>query len=34
MDASDIYAVDRVMIEKDGTDDKSSLGANAMLAVS
>ena len=34
MDASDIYAVDRAMIEKDGTDDKSSLGANAMLAVS
>lgn len=34
MDASDIYAVDRAMIEVDGTKDKSSLGANAVLAVS
>nr|WP_303181914.1 phosphopyruvate hydratase [Lachnoclostridium phocaeense] len=34
MDASDIYAVDRAMIETDGTKDKSSLGANAVLAVS
>ena len=33
MDASDIYAVDKAMIEKDGTDDKSSLGANAMLPI-
>ena len=34
MDASDIYAVDKAMIEEDGTDDKSKLGANAILAVS
>lgn len=34
MDASDIYAVDRAMVEKDGTADKSALGANAILAVS
>lgn len=34
LDASDIYAVDRAMIEKDGTKDKSKLGANAILAVS
>ena len=34
MDASDIYAVDKAMIETDGTDDKSKLGANAILAVS
>ena len=34
MDASDIYAVDKAMIEADGTDDKSKLGANAILAVS
>lgn len=33
-DASDIYAVDRAMIEADGTKDKSKLGANAVLAVS
>lgn len=33
-DAADIYAVDRVMIELDGTKDKSKLGANAILAVS
>ena len=34
MDASDIYAIDRAMIEVDGTKDKSKLGANAILAVS
>lgn len=34
VDASDIYAVDKAMIEADGTDDKSKLGANAILAVS
>lgn len=34
MDASDIYAVDRAMMEADGTRDKSRLGANAILAVS
>ena len=34
MDASDIYAIDRAMIEADGTKDKSKLGANAILAVS
>ena len=34
MDASDIYAIDRAMIETDGTKDKSNLGANAILAVS
>ena len=34
MDASDIYAIDRAMIEADGTKDKSRLGANAILAVS
>ena len=34
MDASDIYAVDKAMIEADGTNDKSKLGANAILAVS
>ena len=33
-DASDIYAVDRIMLELDGTEDKSKLGANAILAVS
>ena len=32
--ASDIYAVDKAMIEADGTKDKSKLGANAILAVS
>ena len=32
MDASDIYAVDKAMIEADGTKDKSKLGANAILA--
>lgn len=34
MDASDTYAIDRAMIEADGTKDKSNLGANAILAVS
>lgn len=34
MDASDIYAVDKAMIEADGTKDKSKLGSNAILAVS
>lgn len=34
MDASDIYAVDKAMIEADGTKDKSNLSANAILAVS
>ena len=34
MNASDIYAVDRAMIQLDGTKDKSRLGANAILAVS
>ncbi len=34
MDASDIYAVDKAMIQADGTKDKSKLGANAILAVS
>ena len=33
-DAYDIYAIDKAMIEADGTDDKSKLGANAILAVS
>ena len=34
MDASNTYAVDKAMIEADGTKDKSKLGANAILAVS
>ena len=34
MDALDIYAVDRAMIEADGTKDKSKFGANAILATS
>lgn len=34
LDAEDIYAVDRAMIYEDGTDDKSKLGANAILASS
>ncbi len=33
-DASDIYAIDALMIEADGTKDKSNFGANAILAVS
>lgn len=34
LDASDIYAIDKAMIDADGTKDKSKLGANAILAVS
>ena len=34
MDAEDQFLIDRTMIELDGTPDKSSLGANAVLAVS
>lgn len=34
MDVSDIYAIDKAMLEADGTKDKSNLGANAILAVS
>ena len=34
IDASDTYAVDKAMIEADGTKDKSKFGANAILAVS
>ena len=34
LDASDIYAVDKAMTDADGTNDKSKLGANAILAVS
>ena len=34
MDASDIYAIDRAMMQADGTEDKSHFGANAILAVS
>lgn len=34
LDASDIYAIDKAMIDADGMKDKSKLGANAILAVS
>lgn len=34
VDAADTYAVDKAMIDADGTKDKSKLGANAILAVS
>ncbi len=34
MDACDTYAIDKAMIDADGTTDKSKLGANAILAVS
>mgnify|MGYP000643120231 CR=1 FL=1 len=34
IDASDTYAVDKAMIDADGTKDKSKIGANAILAVS
>ena len=34
MDTTDLYAVDQAMIKADGTEDKSALGANAILAVS
>ena len=33
-DISDIYAVDNLMLELDGTENKSRLGANSILAVS
>ena len=33
-DVSNIYEIDKIMIEADGTKDKSFLGANAILAVS
>lgn len=34
MNASDIYAIDKAMINADGTKDKSNLGANSILSVS
>ncbi len=34
MDAADLYAVDAALLAADGTEDKSHLGANAILAVS
>lgn len=34
LDPQDIYGVDRVMLDLDGTPNKSKLGANAILAVS
>ncbi len=34
MDATDQVAIDQALLELDGTENKSSLGANAMLAVS
>ena len=34
VDAFDTYKVDKVMLDADGTDNKSKLGANAILAVS
>ncbi|HEX5936895.1 MAG TPA: phosphopyruvate hydratase [Actinomycetota bacterium] len=34
MDADEQRAIDRALVELDGTDDRSGLGANAMLAVS
>lgn len=34
IDATDTYAVDKAMLDADGTDNKSKLGANAILAVS
>ena len=33
-EVNDIYAIDKAMIDLDGTKDKSGLGANAVLAVS
>ena len=33
-DAFDQTLIDRILIEQDGTDNKSNLGANAMLSVS
>ncbi|MGH8795072.1 MAG: phosphopyruvate hydratase, partial [Stackebrandtia sp.] len=34
LEASDQRAIDQLLLDLDGTDDKSSLGANAMLGVS
>ncbi len=34
MDASDIYSIDKAMMQADGTEEKSNFGANAILAVS
>ncbi|MBO6266832.1 MAG: phosphopyruvate hydratase, partial [Synergistaceae bacterium] len=34
MDAYNIYGIDKAMLAADGTDDKSKLGANAILAAS
>ncbi len=34
LDASDVYTVDKALLSIDGTEDKSRLGANAILAVS
>lgn len=34
LDAMDLYQIDSVMLELDGTDNKSKLGANAILGVS
>jgi len=34
MDASDQWGIDRVLLELDGSEDKSQLGANALLSVS
>jgi enolase len=34
LEAWDIWAIDKIMIELDGTENKSRLGANAMLSVS
>ena len=34
IDATDTYAVDKAMLDADGTDNKSKRGANAILAVS
>ncbi len=34
MDAADTHAIDAALIDLDGTDDRSALGANATLAVS
>lgn len=34
LEADDIYVVDKAMLDVDGTEDKSKLGANAILAVS
>lgn len=34
LDPYDIYSIDRAMLTADGTEDKSNLGANAILAVS